>query len=303
MSPPSNSSRILVSGASGPIGTALVPFLRARGCDVVRLVRGPAKAKDEITWDPYQPLAPESASGFDAVIHMAGETIIGRWTEAKKKRIIESRAQGTRHLAEALAQAQAKPQVFVSTSATGYYGNRGDELLREESKSGSDFVSEVCRQWEGACQPAVQAGIRTAQMRTGLVLSATGGALPKMLPAFRFGLGGNMGDGRQWCSWIAVDDWVGAVYHVLKTALLQGPVNAIAPTPVTNAEFTRTLASVLKRPAIFPMPAFAARLVFGEMADELLLSSQRVEPAKLIASGYPFQYPDLRKALEAILKK
>ena len=300
---PANSSRVLVSGASGPIGTALVPFLRARGYDVVRLVRGPAKGNDEITWDPYQPLAPESVFGFDTVIHMAGETIFGRWTEAKKKRIIGSRAQGTRNLAEALAQAHMKPKVFVSTSATGYYGNRGDELLREESTSGSDFVSEVCRQWEGACEPAVQAGIRTVHMRTGLVLSATGGALPKMLPAFRLGLGGNMGNGRQWCSWIAVDDWAGAVHHVVKTELLHGPVNAIAPTPVTNAEFTKTLASVLKRPAIFPMPAFAARIVFGQMADELLLSSQRVEPTKLIASGYPFQYPDLRKALEVILKK
>ncbi len=269
----------------------------------MRLVRGPAKSKEEINWDPYRPLAPESVSGFEAVIHLAGESIVGRWTAAKKKLILESRVQGTRNLAEALAKADPRPQVLITSSAIGYYGSQGDNPLTEESASGNDFLSEVCRQWEAAAQPAAQAGIRTVQFRTGLVLSSDGGALQKMLPPFRFGLGGNMGNGRQWWSWIDVNDWVGAVNHVLKNDLLQGPVNAVAPKPVTNAEFTKILASVLKRPAIFPMPAFAARLVFGQMADELLLSSQRVEPTKLVASGYPFQYSDLRKALEAILTK
>jgi uncharacterized protein len=261
------------------------------------------KSKEEISWDPYRSLAPESVSGFNAVIHLAGESIVGRWTAAKKKLILESRVHGTRNLAEALARTNPRPQVLISSSAIGYYGSQGDHLLTEQSTSGSDFLSEVCRQWEAAAQPAAQAGIRTVQFRTGLVLSSEGGALQKMLPPFRFGLGGNMGNGRQWWSWIDANDWVGAVHHVLKTDLLQGPVNAVAPKPVTNAEFTKTLASVLKRPAIFPMPAFAARLVFGQMADELLLSSQRVEPTKLVASGYPFQYSELRKALEAILKK
>jgi uncharacterized protein (TIGR01777 family) len=297
-----SSSRILVSGASGPIGIALLPSLRDRGHQVVRLVRGPASGNDQISWAPARPLSPDSVSGFDAVIHLAGESIVGRWTAAKKQRIRDSRVQGTRNLAEALARTNVRPPVLITSSAIGYYGHRGDELLKEDSASGNDFLSDVCRQWEAAAQPAAQAGIRTVHMRTGLVLSGSGGALQKMLPPFRFGLGGNMGDGRQWWSWIDIQDWVGAVHHVLKNDLLQGPVNAVAPNPVTNAEFTKTLASVLSRPAIFPVPAFAARLAFGQMADELLLASQRVEPAKLINSGYLFQFSELRKALEAILK-
>jgi uncharacterized protein len=296
-------SRILISGASGPIGAALVPSFRSKGCQVVRLVRGPAKGDDEISWNTSQPLAPESVSGLDAVIHLAGESIVGRWTGAKKKLILDSRVQGTRNLAEALAKTSQKPKVLITSSAIGYYGNRGDEVLNEQSASGNDFLSEVCRQWEAASQPAAQAGIRTAQVRTGVVLSPDGGALQKMLPPFRFGVGGNMGNGRQWWSWIHIQDWVGAVHHILRNEVLLGPVNLVAPKPVKNAEFTKTLASVLKRPSIFPMPASAARLMFGQMADELLLASQRVEPGKLIASGYPFQYPDLRNALEAILKK
>ena len=298
-----NSSRILVSGASGPIGAALLPSLTARGHQVTRLVRGVASGERQIPWDPAKPLAAESVSGFDAVIHLAGETIVGRWTETKKKKILESRVQGTQGLARALAQARERPAVLVTASAIGYYGNRGDEVLREESEPGKDFLSEVCRQWEAASEPAVKAGIRTVQMRTGLVLSSHGGALQKMLLPFRLGLGGNIGNGRQWWSWIHVQDWVGALQHVLKTDLLHGAVNVVAPKPVTNAEFTKTLAAVLSRPAIFPVPVFAAHLLFGQMADELLLASQRVEPTKLISSGYPFQYSDLIRALGAILKK
>lgn len=296
-------ARVLVSGVSGPIGAALLPSLNARGCEVVRLVRGPAAGDGQLAWDPAQPLSSVSVSGFDAVIHLAGETIVGRWTDAKKARIRDSRVLGTRYLAEALANASQRPRVLISASAIGYYGNRGDELLREDSSPGQDFLSEVCRHWEAATQPAAQAGIRTVQMRFGLVLSAVGGALQKMLLPFRLGMGGNMGNGRQWWSWVDIQDLVGAIHHILRTDLLEGPVNVVAPKPVTNAEFTRTLASVLSRPAIFPMPAFAARLVFGQMADELLLASQRVEPAQLIQSGYPFQSSDLRKALEGILKK
>ena len=298
-----DSSSILVSGVSGPIGAALQPSLNARGYKVTRLVRGVSSGQGQVAWDPTQPLPPESVSGFEAVIHLAGETVVGRWTEAKKSRILNSRVLGTRHLAEALAQAPQRPRVLISASAIGYYGDRGDEILHEASPSGNGFLPEVCRQWEAATQPATQAGIRTVQMRIGVVLSSVGGALPKMLLPFRLGVGGNMGSGHQWWSWIHVQDLVGAIHHILKSDLLQGPLNVVAPKPVTNAEFTRVLASVLSRPAIFPMPVFAARLVFGQMGEEVLLASQRVEPAKLIASGYPFHYVDLKKALEEILKR
>ena len=296
-------AKILVSGSSGLIGAALLPALRTNGYEVTRLVRGTSSGDGRIAWDPARPLPPESVSGFDAVIHLAGESIVGRWTEAKKRRIRESRVQGTRHLAEALAAAPQRPRLLISASAIGYYGDRGEEMLREDSSSGSGFLPQVCRQWEAATEPAAKAGIRTLQMRFGLVLSGSGGALQKMLPPFRMGVGGNMGNGRQWWSWVDIDDLVGAVQHVIKTEALQGPVNVVAPNPVRNAEFTKTLASALSRPAIFPMPAFAARLVFGQMGDELLLASQRVEPAKLMASGYVFQKPDLRLALLAILRK
>jgi uncharacterized protein len=295
-------AKILVSGSSGLIGAALVPALQSNGYEVVRLVRG-ASASGRVGWDPARPLAPESVSGFEVIIHLAGESIVGRWTEAKKRRIRESRVQGTRALAAALAKAPQPPRLLISASAIGYYGNRGEETLREDSSSGDGFLPEVCREWEAAAEPASKAGIRAVQMRFGVVLSALGGALQKMLLPFRMGVGGKVGNGRQWMSWIAIDDLVGAIQHVIKTDTLRGPVNGVGPGPVRNAEFTRTLASVLSRPAIFPMPGFAARLAFGQMADELLLASQRVEPAKLMASGYVFQKPDLSTALEDILKK
>jgi NAD dependent epimerase/dehydratase family enzyme len=272
-----NSARILVSGASGPIGATLLPFLKAQGSAVTRLVRNSATGGDQIQWDPSRPLSPDSVSGFDAVIHLAGESIVGRWTEAKKRRILESRAQGTDHLAEAIARAPQPPRVFVSASAIGFYGNRGDEILREDSPSGEGF---------GA-----------------VVMSADGGALPAMLTPFRLGLGGRLGNGRQWWTWVSVRDVVGAIQHVLNHESLSGPVNTVAPNPVTNAEFTRILASVLHRPAIFPMPAFAVRLIFGEMGEELFLGSQRVEPAKLAATGYEFQHPDLKNAVKEILQR
>ncbi len=304
MHPPTmTSARILVSGASGPIGAALLPSLKTTGATVTRLVRSSAPGKDQIAWDPARPLSPDSVSGFDAVIHLAGESIVGGWTEAKKRRIIESRVQGTGHLAEALAKTSQPPHVFISASAVGFYGSRGDEVLREDSPSGEGFAAEICRQWEAATQPSSKAGIRTAQMRIGVVMSADGGALPKMLPAFRLGLGGRLGNGRQWSSWVSVRDVVGAIQHVLNHELLSGPVNTVAPNPVTNAEFTRILASVVNRPAIFPMPAFAVRLIFGEMGTELFLGSQRVEPARLAATGYQFQHPDLRNALKEILQR
>jgi uncharacterized protein (TIGR01777 family) len=296
-------SRVLVSGVSGPIGAALLPSLKSRGCYVVRLVRREAENDTELCWDPAQPLSPDAVSGFHAVIHLAGESIVGRWTAGKKAKIRDSRVIGTRHLAQALAQAKVKPQVFVCSSAIGYYGDRSEEVLSEQSAPGTGFLSNVCREWEGATQPAVDAAIRTVQIRTGVVLSPSGGALGKMLTPFKLGVGGRIGGGRQWMSWIDVQDMVGAIHHILKTESLHGPVNMVAPKPVTNAEFTKTLASVLSRPAIFPMPSFAVKLAFGEMGETVLLGSQRVEPAKLIANGYQFRFSDLRASLENVLKK
>lgn len=298
-------SRILVSGASGPIGTALLPSLKSSGAQIWRLARKNAKyaASDEqqIAWDPMQPLSPDAASGFDAVIHLAGESIVGRWTDAKKREIRDSRVKGTSSLAVALAQAKQKPQVFICSSAIGYYGDRGDEVLTEQSSAGSGFLPEVCIEWEAAARPAIDAGIRTALMRTGVVLSPKGGALGKMLTPFKLGVGGRIGSGRQWMSWIDVQDMVGAICFMLQNESLRGPVNLVAPNPVTNAEFTKTLAAVLARPAIFPVPTFAVKLGFGEMGETALLGSQRVEPTQLKKSGYTFQFSDLSTSLRHLL--
>jgi len=294
-------ARVLVSGASGTIGNELVPVLNSRGFEVFTLSRK-ASGKRSIPWDPDRTLPSSSVSDFDAVLHLAGESIVGRWTEAKKQKIHDSRINGTRHLAEALAAAPQRPRVFIAASAIGYYGDRGTETLREQSPPGHCFLSDVCRQWEAATQAAANAGIRTAHTRFGIVLSKKGGALRAMLTPFRLGLGGRVGTGDQYWSWIHVQDVVGAILHIMKTDLLQGPINCVAPKPVTNSDFTRVLASVLSRPAIAPLPAFAARLALGEMADELLLASQRVEPAVLISSGYPFRFPDLRAALKNVLQ-
>jgi uncharacterized protein len=299
-------ARVLVSGASGLIGSALLPSLKMNGATVVRLTHSlssGAGGNDQISWNPAQPISPEVVSGFDAVIHLAGESIVGRWTAEKKKAIRDSRVIGTTHLARALAEAKHKPQVFVCGSAIGYYGDRGGEILREDSNPGSGFLPDVCREWETATQPAIGAEIRTVQIRTGVVLSSRGGALGKMLTPFKLGVGGRVGDGRQWMSWIDMQDMVGGIHHILKTDLLHGPVNMTAPKPVTNAEFTKTLASALSRPAIFPVPKFVVKLAFGEMGETALLGSQRVEPAQLITSGYPFRFSDLRVSLEAMLRR
>jgi len=291
-----------MSGASGLIGTVLSasfkPQLERGEVEIVRLVRGPAKDATQVSWDPLAPILPAPLSGFDAVIHLAGETILGRWTTEKKRAILESRSQGTRNLAAALAQTNAKPRVFVCASAIGFYGDRGDEVLREESTAGQGFLSEVCRAWEASSRIALDAGIRTVNVRIGLVLSAKGGALTAMLRPFKLGLGGRIASGQQWWSWIHIDDIVGGIHHAINTAELSGPVNLVAPNPVRNAEFTKELASALNRPAFFPVPAFALRTAFGrQAADELFLSSQRVEPEKLQASGYNFRYGDLKSAL------
>ena len=242
-------------------------------------------------------IPPEVVSGYDAVIHLSGESVAGRWTAAKKARIRESRVVSTKNLSEALVRYEKPPKTFLCASAIGYYGNRGDEVLTEPSPSGTGFLSDVCREWEAATHTAANAAIRTVNLRIGLVLSRNGGALQQMLLPFSLGLGGKIGSGRQWWSWIHIEDFVAAVHHILRDNSLGGPVNMTSPNPVTNAEFTRTLAKVLKRPAILPVPAFAARLAFGELADEALLASARVEPKTLITNGFEFKFPQLRSAL------
>jgi uncharacterized protein (TIGR01777 family) len=294
--------RVLITGVSGPIGAGLLASFEPGTTQIVRLVRGLAQNAGHISWDPLAPLSPAAVSGFDVVVHLAGESVVGRWTEGKKKAIRESRVQGTRNLAAALAQTEAKPLVLVCASAVGFYGDRGEEVLREESPGGQGFLPEVCRKWEEASRIAAGAGIRTVNIRIGLVLTAKGGALGNMLKPFKLGLGGRIGSGQQWWSWIHVDDIVGGIHHAIRTESLSGPVNLVAPNPVRNAEFTKVLASVLGRPAFFPVPEFALRLAFGEMAaGELLLASQRVEPGKLLASGYTFRFRELRAALENLV--
>jgi len=297
--------RILVTGASGLVGSALVPFLASRGDDVVRLVRAePKPGTNEIRWDPDKGVDDVTAlEGFDGVVHLAGENISeGRWTDEKKIRIRDSRVKGTRVLADLLAQLAEPPKVFVSASAIGFYGSRGDEVLNEQSASGDDFLAEVCREWELATRPAADKGVRVVNLRFGVILSREGGALEKMLTPFKLGVGGRVGDGWQYMSWITLDDVIGTIHHALTRDALHGPVNVVTPRAVTNREFTKTLGGVLSRPTLLPVPAFALRLAFGEMADALLLSSMRVEPLRLKESGYGFQYPELEGALRHLLK-
>ena len=293
---------IAVSGSSGMVGSALISSLTREGHRVTRLVRRPAGG-DDVAWDIAQGVKDlPRLEGVDAVVHLAGESIAaGRWTAALKETIRRSRVEGTRRLSESLARLPRRPKVLVSASAVGFYGNRGEEMLREDSAPGSDFLAQVCREWEAATEPASRAGIRVVQLRFGMILSPAGGALKKMLLPFKLGAGGRIGSGTQYVSWIGIDDVAGVIHHAIVTEFLRGPANAVAPTPVTNAEYTRTLARVLSRPAIAPMPAFAARLAFGEMADALLLASQRVMPTRLQASGYKFRYPELEGALRHLL--
>jgi uncharacterized protein len=294
--------RVLITGASGPIGTALLASIDDRSTQIVRLVRGTAQNAAQRTWDPMATIPPSLVSGFDAVIHLSGESVVGRWTEEKKKAIRESRVLGTKNLAAALAQCQTKPRIFVCASAIGFYGSRGDELLDEDSAPGDGFLPDVCRQWENASRIASEAGIRTVNARIGVVLSPKGGALGKMITPFKLGLGGRLGSGRQWMSWIHVDDIVGGIHHAIVTESLSGPVNLVAPNAVRNAEFTKVLASVLKRPAILPVPDVALRLAFGkEAVEEMLLAGARVQPGKLGSSRYNFRFPELRTALENLV--
>ncbi|QBG48593.1 TIGR01777 family protein [Verrucomicrobia bacterium S94] len=281
--------KVMISGSHGLIGNALTSRLISDGNEVIRLGRVFSESID--------------FTGVDAVIHLAGENIAGgRWTSRRKAAIRDSRINGTQALSLQLSSSANRPEVFISASAIGYYGDRGDEKLTETSTAGCGFLADVCSEWEMAAESASQSGIRTALIRTGIVLSSEGGALKKMLPPFKIGAGGIMGNGRQYMSWISIEDMVGAIIHILNTPTVQGPVNLTAPEPETNRRFTRILGNVLKRPTILPLPAFAARLLFGEMANALLLSSTRVIPNVLLENNYHFKHPDLKSALKAVLK-
>jgi uncharacterized protein (TIGR01777 family) len=296
---------ILVTGASGLIGRALVRQLGASGHTVVAAVRRAPSGPGERRWDPAAgTVDPGFLDGIDAVIHLAGAGIGDkRWTDAYKREILESRTKGTSALAAAIAAAPVKPAVFLSGSAIGIYGARADEVLGDDAEHGSGFLADVCKEWEAATAPAERAGVRTVHLRTGIVLSKDGGALKKQLPLFKLGAGGRFGNGRQWQSWISIDDEVGAIIHLLSSTL-SGPVNLTAPEPVTNADFARVLARVLKRPSFFPVPSFGPALLLGkELADALLFTGQRVVPNALQRDGYVFRHPALEAALRGILDK
>ncbi len=293
--------KILVTGPSGLIGSGLIPFLSGRGHTITPLSRSRFSA-DSAYWNPEGgEIESEKLEGHDAVVHLAGESIAGRWTRKKKAGIEESRVRGTGLLSRTLAGLDSKPAVIASASGIGFYGDRGDEILTEESGPGKGFLAELSIKWENALIPAKEAGIRVVNMRLGMVLSPRGGALEKMLPPFRLGLGGRMGSGEQYWSWITIDDVLSAIYHSLVSDSLRGPVNLTAPGPVTNREFAKTLGDALGRPAFFPVPAFALRALFGEMADETLLSGARAVPARLLETGFNFRYPDLKSALDNLL--
>jgi hypothetical protein len=294
---------ILLTGASGLIGQALIPVLTTSGHRVTCLVRSQRQGGDsDVYWNPAAgEIDAAKLEGFGAAVHLAGESISGRWNAGKKLAIRESRVQGTRLLCEALARLARRPRVLIAASASGYYGDRGDEVLNEESEAGSSFLSQVCQEWEAATQPAASSGIRIVNLRIGFVLSSAGGGLAKMLPAFKMGVAGKIGSGRQYVSWIALDDLVQIILFAATTEKLSGPVNAVAPKPVTNLEFTKTLGRVLRRPSVFPMPALAVRIAFGQMGEELLLSSTRIEPARLLSAGYQFRFPQLEGALRHVL--
>jgi len=296
--------KILISGSTGLIGSSLSTFLINNNHRVARLVRRVPSGDDEIGWNPASGTLDASAlEGIDAVVNLAGESIAARWTAEKKRRIQESRVQGTRLLAQSMAHLSNPPKVMVSVSAIGYYGDRGEEQLTETSSLGKGFLPDLCREWENAATAASGKRTRVVIPRIGMVLSAKGGALGLMLPVFQLGIGGRIGSGRQYMSWISIDDLVSVINYAITCESLQGPVNAVSPNPVTNQRFAKTLGHVLSRPALFSLPAFVARLALGQMADEALLSSARVWPARLTESGYRFAFPELEGALRHILRK
>ena len=293
---------IAISGASGLVGSALNARLSLRGTRVLNVSRNlSGKPTDHVIWSPGGGIIePARLEGVDAFVHLAGENIAtGRWTGTKRARIRNSRVEGTRVIASTLAKLERKPSVLVCASAIGYYGNRGDQVLDESSAPVTGFLAEVCRDWEEATRSAEDAGIRVVHLRIGVIISRGGGALPQMLTPFKLGVGGRIGNGRQFWSWVALEDVVGSIQHVIDHQNICGPVNSVSPQPMTNNDFTKTLGAVVGRPTVFPMPAFAARLVLGQMANDLLLSSARVVPRQLEASGYRFRQPDLAHTLEA----
>ncbi len=296
---------VIASGASGMLGAALRHALTEHGMRVLQLVRGTPTQEGQVCWNPKaQPAVedPAKLDGCSAAIHLSGSNVAGhRWTEAYRREISASRVESTRALAMLLAGLQRPPRTFLAASAVGIYGDRSDELLDESSVTGEGFLAEVCREWEAAAEPAVKAGIRVVHLRFGVALDAESGALAKMAPMFRLGLGGRLGSGRQWMSWVSLDDIVAAAMFALKTPQLVGAVNVTAPHPVTNTEFTRALARHLRRPAVLPAPAFALRIALGPMADEALLASQRAVPSKLLAAGFQFMHPTVDEALAALL--
>jgi hypothetical protein len=296
--------KVLVSGSSGLVGSALVRRLEGSGSDVGRLLRTTSATRPlDVLWQPGELLAPELVGGFDAVVHLAGRNLAGRWNGRMKREIRQSRLLGTATISRAVAdafRACGKPSVLVSASAIGFYGSRGSELLTESSPGGTGFLAELCRDWEASASPAAEAGVRLVLPRLGVVLSSEGGAMSRLLPIFRLGLGGRVGDGRQYWSWITLEDVLGAIEFAIANPTLSGPVNLTAPNPSTNAEFTAALARALRRPAVFPVPAFALRLALGEMADEALLASQRVQPEKLLNAGFRFTHPQLDEALDQL---
>lgn len=293
--------RILVTGSTGLIGTALAASLQAEGHSLTRLVRS-APREGEVRWDPATgAIVAQELEGCGAAVHLAGEPIAGRWTPAKKARILTSRVQSTRLLSTSLAGLKSTPAVLVCASAVGFYGNRGEEVLTEERPPGRGFLPQVVRSWEAAADPARAAGIRTVHLRFGVVLSGEGGVLPRMLLPFRLGLGGPLGSGRQLVSWVALDDAVRAIMHAIEHNTMVGPVNVISPQPVTNKEFARTLGRVLRRPAVCRIPVWVIRLMLGEMGSELLLSSIHAVPGRLVATGFAFRYTKLEDAFRHVL--
>jgi len=290
--------KIAIAGASGLVGSTLIPALATDDAAITRLVRHAPKT-GEIEWHPNQDqVSPQSLEGFEVIINLAGENLAsGRWTDEHKRKIRDSRVSGTHLLSEAIAKMMVKPRVFVCASATGIYGDRDDEVLDEQSESGGGFLAGVCREWEKACEPATKAGVRVVNLRFGPILAREGGMLAKLLTPFKMGMGGKVGTGKQYISWVALVDAVNAIKLAIAEQSMQGPLNVVSPNPVTNEEFTKTLGHVLNRPTALAMPAFAARLAFGEMADEMLLVSQRVMPKKLTGARFQFQFPDLEKAI------
>jgi uncharacterized protein (TIGR01777 family) len=298
--------KILVSGSTGLVGSALTSSLIAKGHTVTPLIRSKSSSgKQGLRWNPDAGIvSPKDFEGFDIMIHLAGESIAsGRWSAEQKKKILDSRVKGTTLLSKTISVLQNPPRVFICASAIGIYGDRGDEILDENSKPGTGFLADVCQEWEDSTRLAEKAATRLVKMRFGMILSANGGGLAKMLTPFKMGVGGVVGSGKQYMSWIALDDAVGAINYAIATDSLSGPVNVVSPNPATNQEFTKTLGKVLSRPTIFPVPAFAARIAFGQMADELLLASQRVIPKRLADVGFAFQYPELEGALRHLLNK